>query len=312
MGSTGGREDRTAGSVLVVGSVNTDVTLRVARFPAPGETLLGTSAVVGLGGKGANQAVAAARAGASVRLLATVGDDPDGAVLRRALEQLGVGTGLLGVSTTSPSGRAHITVDDAGQNAIIVVPGANADTTPERLAEVAAAVRTADVVVVQGEVPPGTVAALLELGRSAGVPVVLNLAPVVPLPAAAVEAAAVLVVNESEAALLAGAEEPRGVDEARELARLLARRVPAVVLTVGAQGAVLAQRDGAELHVPAPRPEQVVDTTGAGDALVGVLAAALAAGVPLAGAVADGVRAATRSVEAPGAAASYPDFRVGG
>lgn len=309
-GSGGGPTSHT---VLVVGSINWDITVRVHRFPTPGETLLGHSVVEGLGGKGANQAVAAARAGAQVQLLATVGDDAHGRALRAALHEFGVGTDLLAVSPTLPTGTAHITVDAAGQNHIIVVPGANVGTTPHRLGKAAGAVRDAGAVVCQGEVPPETVAAVLELaGRRTSASVVLNLAPVVALPAGAIESARVLVVNETEASLLLGSTVPNDVPAALALARDLTQRSRAVVVTVGSRGAVLAERDGTELVVPAPRPSRVVDTTGAGDALVGVLAATLARGAALPAAVANGVTAATASVERPGASASYPVFDLPG
>lgn len=296
------------GNVLVVGSVNIDTTVRVERFPVPGETLLGLSVTRGLGGKGANQAAAAARAGARAHLVATVGDDEDGQLVRSALDALGVATDLVHTCATESTGTAHITVDAAGQNFIVVVPGANALTKPARLAEVVGAVAAADVVVVQGEVPVETVAALTEMAAEAGVPLVLNLAPALTLPSGVLEGATVLVVNESEASALLGTPEPVGVRAAVDAAAELARRIPTVVLTVGALGAVFAQDGATPVHVAAPRPAHVRDTTGAGDALVGVLAACLARGATLPEAVSNGVRAATASVEHAGAAQSYPHF----
>jgi ribokinase len=296
--------------VLVVGSLNQDVTVVVRRFPAPGETLLGESVAYGLGGKGANQAVAVARAGVGAALLASVGDDAAGTQLSATLAGYGVDTSLLTVVTGTPTGSAHITVDASGRNQIVVVPGANGHTTPQRVTAAADAVRSAKVVVTQGEIPADTVATLVALAHESATIAVLNLAPVIALPAQLLERVGVLVVNETEAAELAGGEPPADPDAAAVLAGRLTERVPAVVITLGAQGAVVAERGGEPRRIPAPAPERVVDTTGAGDALVGVLAAALARGSSLAVATQDAVRAASRTVEAPGAAPSYPRFAL--
>ena len=308
--SIGGTDRRLGGSVLVVGSVNRDVTVRTSRFPAPGETVTGESVAYGLGGKGANQAVAAARAGVSVQLLATVGDDDPGRALRAELERLGVGTALVRASTGRATGSAHITVDASGQNHIVVVPGANAETGPAQVHDARDALGRAAVVIVQTEIPEPTVTALVDLAHGTPARVVLNLAPVIRLPDPVLAGADVLVVNEHEASALLGGPAPVTVAAAGEAARLLLRRTPAVVVTLGPQGAVWASRDGAGGHVEAPGAARVVDTTGAGDALVGVLGAALAAGASLGGAVRDAVTAATRSVELPGAGGSYPRFAL--
>jgi ribokinase len=183
-------------------------------------------------------------------------------------------------------------------------------TTPQRVTAAADAVRAASVVVAQGEVPADTVATLVALARESGTRTVLNLAPVIALPAGILERVDVLVVNETEAAELAGLPAPTSPAQAGALAAALAARSPAVVVTLGADGAVVAERGHEPVAVPAPVAARVVDTTGAGDAVVGVLAAALASGSSLAVAVADAVAAASRSVEAAGAAASYPRFSL--
>lgn len=300
--------------VAVVGSINQDITVQVERFPGPGETLIGRSVSYHLGGKGANQAVAAARAGAEVWFVGAVGEDAAGAVLRQQLTGFGVHDDLL-LTVRSSTGTAHIMVDATGENSIVVVPGANG------LVEIDAAtgdpaLRGADVLVTQGEVPPRTIAAVAALGKEAGVPVVLNLAPAIEIRADVFEGLAVLVVNETEAALILGSRPPTSVDEAMHVAeRLLALGAHRAVVTLGKLGAVHALgSDGGATpstgHVPSPVPSSVVDTTGAGDAAVGVMATALAAGLPFPDCVAAGVRAGSLAVEHPGAASGYPPFTL--
>ncbi|GHH85708.1 ribokinase [Streptomyces sulfonofaciens] len=287
------------GGVLVVGSVNRDVTVRTERFPAPGETVLGDRLLTGLGGKGANQAVAAAGAGARTRLLATVGDDDHGGELVRALTAAGVGTGPLRRAPGLATGTALITVDSRGENQIVVVPGANAATGADRVREEAAAVGAADVVVVQGEIPVEAVTEVVRLGPRL---TVLNLAPYVAVPRPVLERVDVLVVNATEAGQLLGTAAPSGVPAALGAVRRLAGIARSAVITLGAQGAVVAGARTAPAHLPVLEAVEVVDATGAGDAFVGVLAAELAAGSDLAHAVARGVAAASRTVQVAGAA----------
>ncbi|WP_163544059.1 PfkB family carbohydrate kinase [Occultella kanbiaonis] len=278
-------------TVAVVGSVNTDIVARVARAPRPGETVLGSDLSRHGGGKGANQAVAAARAGgASVAFVGAVGSDPDGGALRAALVADGVDTAAL-VTVPGPSGTALITVADDGENAIVVVPGANgalaALTTAQRRV-----VATATVVVAQLEVP---VPLVLDAARARadGALLVLNAAPSAPLTdpdtaAALLAATDVLVVNELELADIvasgpstparggSGTEAPghEPVVEYSEAIAQVARRVPVLIVTLGSDGAVIAIGDDRRL-VPA-FPATAVDTTGAGDTFCGVLAAGLA------------------------------------
>ncbi|GEM90638.1 ribokinase [Oceanithermus desulfurans] len=289
------------GSVLVVGSLNMDLVVAVERHPKPGETVIGGDLQRFPGGKGANQAVAAARLGARVRMVGRVGADAYGAELKRGLEAEGIETAEV-AEIEAPTGVALISVSADGQNAIVVSPGANArlrpeDLNPERFAEAA-------VVVLQLETPLETVRRAAELGRAAGARVLLNAAPAQELPAELLAAVDVLVVNEFEAARVAGAPEPETPEEALALARELARRVPLAVVTLGARGLVWAGTEG-EGALPAFKVKPV-DTTAAGDAFVGGLAAALAAGEPLEAALrfasAAGALAATR----PGAQPSLP------
>ena len=288
-----------AGRVLVVGSVNVDVTVAVATLPRPGETVTGGRYAERDGGKGANQAVAAARAGAATAFVGAVGDDPHGHRARAALVAAGVDVGALD-TVAAPTGVALIVVADDGENQIAVASGANhALDAAEVAAAVAAHVdREAD----------GAPAAVLLLGlelldapllaaarAAAGLTVVLNPAPARPFDPALLDLGPLLTPNEHEAATLTGEREPIAA------ARALATRTGApVVVTLGVAGALLAEPNAEPVHVRAPAVE-AVDTTGAGDVFNGALAAALAAGAPLRAAVADAVAAASASVKRPGA-----------
>jgi ribokinase len=281
--------------VVVVGSANLDVVLRVAAVPAPGETVLASGRSLGPGGKGANQAVAAARSGARTALVACLGDDDGAAVLRAGLADAGVDLSLV---RTSPSGTgtAYVVVDDVGENAIVVDAAGNADLRvlhdPDR-----AALGAATVVLAQLEVP---VEVVTEAATAARGLVVLNAAPARALPDALLDAVDVLVVNEHEAGVVAGS--PRGLEAAVE--RLL-ERVPEVVVTLGAAGALLADRDGSR-RLPGLPAREVVDTTGAGDVFCGALAAARARGSSTLDAARLAQAAASLSVERAGAARSTP------
>lgn len=299
---------RRAGRVTVFGSVNLDLLIRGGEMPGAGETVLMRSAEWALGGKGANQAVAAVRAGAEALFIGAVGAGADGERLVRALRSAGVDVTHVRTVQDVASGLALVFVSDDGESRIVVVPGANhmisaadAEAAGERIA-------ASDVLVVQGELPADATSAAVRLARGAGVRVVVNLAPRIEL-GAEIGCADPLVVNEIEAGQLLGAPLESVSSVSAVLAagprfRALAR---SVVVTVGAAGAVLITSDDA-LHVPAPHVGEVRDTTGAGDALVGVLAARLAAGLPLADATRLAVAAASLSVTVVGAAESYPDF----
>lgn len=258
--------------VCVVGSINMDVVARVEHVPSPGETLLARSSSRGGGGKGANQAVAAARArGASVAFVGAVGDDGDGQALRSALEADGIDvTGL--ESSDAPTGVALISVADDGENAIVVIPGANASEAAlsERQRELVAG---ADILIAQLEIPAGRVLAAAGL-RGADSVFVLNASPSAPFADAALaeqllSAADVVVVNEHE--LRDIARRPAGAVSLAVDA--LAERVAALVVTLGAEGSVVAM--GAQRRVVPAFPVAAVDTTGAGDTYCGVLAAQL-------------------------------------
>ena len=290
--------------VVVVGSINVDEVIGVATLPAPGETVLGWERATGLGGKGANQAVAAAVAGGEVALIGAVGADAHGAAALEQLAKHGVDTSMVATLEETASGRALVILSEEGENEIIVIGGANQAMDERALSR--DELRDAAVMVVQGEVPPKVNQAALRMAAELGVRAVVNLAPVQDL-GGHLATADPLVVNEIEAGQLIGAELRSAqdvVDAAPDL-RGLAR---SAVVTLGASGAVLITPDAID-HIPAPRPERVRDTTGAGDAVAGVLATALAQGLELRAAVERAVRAASLSVTEVGAAASYEAFR---
>ncbi len=292
------------GRVIVVGSINQDITVTVDRFPQPGETLSGTSTTYRLGGKGANQAAAAAHAGATALFVGRVGGDASGIALREELREHGVDVSALRTDEETTSGIAFIAVNAVGENTIILDAGANGRVAGE---QAAAEVELApdDVVVLQGEIPPAVNEAVIAWTHAAGARVVLNLAPVYPIPAETLASVDVLVVNEGECGLVLGAPAPETAEEAVSAAVALHERgIPRVLVTLGGNGAARASDEGA-VHVLAIDLGPVVDTTGAGDAAVGALAAALAAGHDFPDAVNEGMRAGSTAVLSAGAAASY-------
>ena len=271
--------------VVVFGSINVDLVARVPRLPAPGETIAGSSLATLPGGKGANQALAARHAGAAVTLVGAVGRDGFAAVALANLAAAGVDLTHVAAADT-PTGVALVNVDDRGENVITVVPGANARVRADEVAD--ALLAPGGTLLMQLEVPLAEVVALAHRAHARGTTVVLNAAPALAVPAALLGDLDVLVVNEHEAATCAKAwrlpESPTGF-----VAAATERFGVAVVLTMGARGA-LTQVGGDVVRV-APPAIEVVDTTGAGDAFTGALAAALDRGSGLATALAEGVRA---------------------
>ena len=283
------------GGVTVFGSVNADLVFPVPDIPAAGHTVLGGAWRAGPGGKGANQAVAAARDGARVRMFGAVGRDPLAEAALSALRD--TGSDLSGIATTdAPTGAAAILVDAAGRNAIAVSPGANA------LARAAAVPDDAlgGVVLLQMEVPAAENAALIARVRAAGGRALLNLAPAADLPPDALRALHLLIANEHEAAWLAAR-----LGCAADAPSLHAALGIAVAVTRGEAGAEASGPDGT-VRVPAARAGTVVDTTGAGDCWCGVLAAALSRGTPLEAAMRRAAAAAAIAVTRPGAAEAMP------
>lgn len=289
--------------IVVVGSLNVDLVVPVERVPAVGETVLGGDHARHLGGKGANQAVAAARAGAAVRMVGCVGDDELGAALRAGLAADAVDHAYVTALAGVPTGLACIAVDASGGNAIVVSPGANARLRPDDLP--AAAFEGATLLLLQLEVPLDTTLRAAELARAAGARVVLNLAPAQRLDADQLRHVDVLVVNEHEAALLADV----GVDAVRRdplrTAGDLTALVATIVVTLGADGVAWACRDGATGRRPA-LDVVAVDSTAAGDAFVGAFATALDRGEALERALTEGTVAGALAVTVRGAQTSLP------
>ncbi|MCX7599903.1 MAG: ribokinase, partial [Armatimonadetes bacterium] len=263
--------------ILVVGSANMDLVVRAPRIPVPGETVLGGSFSRVRGGKGANQAVACARLGAETFMLARVGRDAFGDELVAGLEADGVHCDYI-ARDDAPSGVAFIVVDERGENAIVVAPGANAALVPADVARVPD-LSSFDAVLFQLEVPLATIEAALDAARAAGVLTVLDAGPPTALPPEIIAKISVLSPNETEAAAILG--EPAGADLGAEeiAARLMGLGAERVVIKLGAEGAVAAWPGGLE-HVPA-FPVEPVDTTGAGDAFTAALAVSLARGEDL-------------------------------
>ncbi|WP_103529574.1 MULTISPECIES: ribokinase [unclassified Streptomyces] len=286
--------------LLVVGSANADLVVGVDRRPGAGETVLGSDLVVHPGGKGANQAVAAARLGARAALLARVGDDAHGALLRESLRAAGADTTGVLVGG-APTGVALITVDPSGDNSIVVSPGANARLTPGDVRAAAPLVARSRVVSTQLEIPLETVA---ELARTlpSGTRLVLNPSPPAPLPADVLAACDPLVVNEHEARFILGGDAGSGPEEWARALRELGPR--SVVVTLGADGALVDSGAGA-VRVASPRVA-AVDTTGAGDAFTAALAWRLGSGDDLVTATRFAVRVGAAAVTEEGAQRSFP------
>lgn len=294
----------TEGRVFVVGSINRDFILKVEKRPAPGETVTDAELSLHDGGKGANQSAAAAKLGAEVAFLGRVGDDDLGEPLMVALREKGVDVDLVQRVSGVSSGAAFITVTPDGENAITVAPGANRSLTPEDVDAAGDVIRASDVLVAQMEVPVEVVERAAEVAVAGETRMILNLAPPREVPPSLLENLDPLVVNEHEAAFLLG-EKVAGVEGAHAAAsKLLSLGPRSAVVTLGAAGAVFAAADDAG-HLPAPQVE-VVDTTGAGDAFVGALAARLAAGDALENAVAYAVKAGAAAVRSEGAQGALP------
>ncbi|MEB3369193.1 ribokinase [Saccharopolyspora mangrovi] len=291
--------------VVVVGSLNVDLTAGVHRHPRQGETVRATALTTGPGGKGANQAVAAARLGARTALIGRVGADAHGQDLLAALGADGVETARTLRDESAATGTALINVAETGENSIVVAAGANAHVSPDDLAAARPLIDSARVVSVVLEVPVDAVCAAARAARDAGARLALNLSPVVDLPAEVLAAADPLIVNEHEAREVLqrnGVQLPgEEVGYAEALRQVGAR---SVVVTLGPRGAAVTEPGHAE-HVPGA-PADAVDTTGAGDAFAATVAWRVGQGDALAEAARWATRVAARSVQQPGAQPSYP------
>jgi ribokinase len=293
-----------AGSIVVVGSSNTDMIIRVPRIPRAGETLLGGEFFTAAGGKGANQAVGAARLRGKVALIARVGRDTFGDQAIAGLLRDGIDVSCVFRDKLTPSGVALIFVAKEGENSIAVAGGANAKLSPSDVKKAARVIRSAAWLVAQLETPLATVTAAVEVAAKAGVPVILNPAPARPLPNSLLKRISILTPNETEAELLTGIKVTDAAAAAKACSKLRSRGVGIVILTLGARGAFLADANGARL-VPGFKVK-TVDSTAAGDIFNGALSVALAEGKTVLDAVQFANAAAALSVTRLGAQPSAP------
>ena len=293
--------------IAVVGSANMDLIVCAERIPKPGETVLGSTFRTALGGKGANQAVAAARLGAAVTFVARVGNDEFGNQALNQYEREGLVTDYVTQDPSAPTGVALIVVDEQGENAIAVAPGANGNLSEEHIESSKEAIQQADVLLLQLEIPMRVVHYAARVALAAGVRIILNPAPAQPIDKDLLRSVTVLTPNENEVATLADVEISDDAST-REAARCLrSGGVPSIVVTQGARGAYV---DSGELGASIPGlPVTAVDTTAAGDAMNGALAWALASGQSLLDAVEFSMKAAAFCVTRPGAHPSLPTSR---
>jgi ribokinase len=298
-------ESEIMSDVVVLGSLNMDLVVRTTRIPRPGETVHGHDFGTVPGGKGANQAAAAARLGAHVTMLGRVGQDAFGDAMVENMLIQGVETGYILRDRREPSGIALIQIQDDGDNSIVVAPGANGRVSTEDVDRAVDLIWGASFLVTQFEVPLPTVHHAIGVAASKGVPVILNPAPAYAVDADWLTGVYCLVVNETEAETLTGLP-VTSLAEARTAGiELQAMGVPVVIVTLGAQGALLVA-DGKPLHVPA-RQVDVVDTTAAGDAFIGGLVASLDRGMDLRDAVHYATCAGSLATTVLGAQTSLPD-----
>ena len=290
--------------VVVVGSVNTDMVVKADRIPVPGETVTGGVFVMAAGGKGANQAVGAARLGAEVTLVARVGQDMFGDQSIRNFQNEGIHTEFISRDPENATGVALILVDDKGENLISVAPGANFAITPGEVDRAAEAIRGADVVLLQLEIPMPSVERAAAIGAEAGAKVILDPAPAAPLPDALLANVTCLTPNESEAERLTGVKVTDQASAQTAAEKLLARGVSQVIVTMGAAGALVVESNRSAL-VPS-RKVEALDSTAAGDAFNGGLACASARGAPLEDAVREACLAGAFSATRMGAQPSMP------
>jgi ribokinase len=292
--------------VLVIGSANVDVSIRTPRLPHPGETVAGDAAMISVGGKGANQAVAAARCGAPTRFAASIGDDAFGRMVLEQLDAQGVDRHDVEVLAGRATGLATILVDVAGQNCIAVAAGANAELGPRRIDALRDSIVAAAVIVLQCEIPMASVYRAIEIAAASGTRVVLNPAPYCGLDLKRLAGHLdILVPNETEAGQICGNPVTTPAEAIAAALSLQAGGIANVIITLGAKGCVLAAGGRAQSFPPVA--VEAIDATGAGDAFVGCLAASLAAGDSLAAAIDRANAYAALSTTRRGAQASYAD-----
>lgn len=288
--------------IVVLGSLNIDLSVRVPRIPLPGETISGSDLITSSGGKGANQAAACANLGCQVTLIGAVGQDDFGKRLKEGLRNSGVNVAYVNEEENVPTGTAMIMVDENGENVIVLSAGANATVTIDEIAE--EIIRSAKILLLQLEIDPVTVNRAIEVAAEAGVPVLLNPAPAAELPAEIFQNLDYLIPNESEASILSGVNVVDIASAEKAAAVLVERGARTVIITLGANGAFLATKN--DSHAIPAMKIHAVDTTGAGDAFIGGFATAIVEGKDIESALriasACGALAATRA----GAQSSLP------
>lgn len=292
-------------SIVVVGSSNTDMVIQAGHLPAPGETILGGTFFMAQGGKGANQAVAAARLSGQVTFIAKVGTDIFGEQSVQLYKDEGIDTSYITIDANKPSGVALITVDSNGENCIAVAQGANSALHTDDISKAQAVCEQASIILMQLEIPLETVNYVANLPQANNVKLVLNPAPACPLPDDLLRKVSVITPNEKEAEMLTGIK-ITGIESAKEAAKALANKgIETVIITMGAEGALILEGDNFEV-VPAIKVK-AVDTTAAGDVFNGALAVAMSEGKDMIQAVQFANAAAAISVTRLGAQASAPE-----
>ncbi|MCK9413388.1 MAG: ribokinase [Prolixibacteraceae bacterium] len=291
-------------TIVVLGSTNTDMVIKTTKLPKPGETILGGDFLMNPGGKGANQAVAAARLNGHVTLVAKTGEDLFGSQAMKLFQDEKVNTDFLFTDPESPSGIALITVDEHAENCIVVAPGANARLLRADVEKAANAINAAEIILMQLEIPLDTVCYAAEIAFNAGKKVILNPAPAQPLPDELIKMLYLITPNETEAELLTGVPVTDVKSAESAARRLLAKGVQVVVVTLGSRGALLVTAD--QCHLIPSFKVKAVDTTAAGDCFNGALAVAIAEGAGLENAIAFANKAASISVTRMGAQVSAP------
>lgn len=291
-------------SIVVVGSSNTDMVIQTEHLPAPGETILGGKFFMNAGGKGANQAVAAARLGGQVTFVCKTGNDIFGQQALELFQQEGIKTGYVFTDNVNASGVALITIDKTGENCIAVASGANATLSIEDVQQAEEEIKNASIVLTQLETPLETVIYVCSSAAKYKVPVVLNPAPACPLPDEIFKTISIITPNETEAEMLTGIKINDNDSALKAGQALLDKGVETVIITLGSKGAMIITRDESQL-IQAPIV-QAVDTTAAGDVFNGALCVALAENQSMESAVAFACKAASISVTRLGAQASAP------
>lgn len=293
--------------ITVIGSSNTDMVIKTTKLPAPGETILGGKFFMNAGGKGANQAVAAARLGGKVTFIAKTGDDIFGKQAKQLFESENVNTDYMFTDTENPSGVALITVDSIAENCIVVAPGANSNLQKSDIDQAKDEILRSEIILMQLEIPLEIVMYAAEIGNSAGKKVILNPAPARDLPDELFKKLYLITPNETEAELLTGIKVTDLISAEKAAKILINKGVNIVIITLGSKGAFLYSHEGFKL-IAAPKVE-AVDTTAAGDVFNGALAVAISEGFALEKAVEFANKAAAISVTRLGAQSSAPYWK---